>query len=211
MSRRIRRHVDPLQVRVALHPRDWLKPYRALGEGEIWLDLGCGKGELLAALAEAHPSIFFIGIEVRRSVAERFFPQYRHIPNLLLLHGNANLSIPSMMGQRKVQRVFIHFPDPCDRKPRYRKRQMVNETLIKGLREILAPGGVVSVKTDREDMFQEMDLLFLSRFQPVHAETGLPTGKAIQSEWEKERQEKSIPIYSMFYRQDSGVSLPDGC
>ena len=66
-----------------------------------------------------------------------------------------------MMGQRKVQRVFIHFPDPCDRKPRYRKRQMVNETLIEGLREILAPGGVVSVKTDREEMFQEMDPLFL--------------------------------------------------
>jgi tRNA (guanine-N7-)-methyltransferase len=201
MSKRIRRHVDPLQCRVAVEPEDWLEPYRAHGEGEIWIDLGCGKGELLAALAETYPSIFFIGIEVRRSIAERFFPQYRRIPNLLLLHGNANFSIPSMMGRRKVQKVIIYFPDPCDQKPRYRKRQMVNESLILGLSEILAPGGVVFVKTDCEKMFQEMDLLFLSRFEPIVAPSDVPLKERLMSEWEKERQEKSISIYAKAYRR----------
>ncbi len=203
MSRRIRRHVDPLQCRVAVQPEDWLKPYCAHGEGEIWLDLGCGKGELLARLAETHPSIFFIGIEVRRSIAERYFPQYRQIPNLLLLHGNANSSIPAMMGRRKAQKVLIHFPDPCDHKPRYRKRQMVNESLVHGLREILSPGGVVSFKTDRREMFEGMDPLFSSCFDPVSGQPDASAGEELMSEWEKERLEKSIPIYSMCYRRPS--------
>jgi tRNA (guanine-N7-)-methyltransferase len=201
MSKRIRRHVDPLQCRVAVEQEDWMEPYRAHGEGEIWLDLGCGKGELLARLAETLPSIFFIGIEVRRSIAERFFPRYRRIPNLLLLHGNANFSVPSMMGRRKVQKVLIHFPDPCDHKPRYRKRQMVNESLVNGLREILAPGGIVSFKTDRREMFEEMDPLFLSCFKRVGSPSDAPAGEGLLSEWEEERLEKSIPIYSLSYRR----------
>jgi len=201
MSRRIRRHVDPLQVRVAVEPSDWLEPYRAHGEGDIWLDLGCGKGELLAHLAKTYPSIFFIGLEVRRGIAERYFPQYHRIPNLKLLYGNANFSIPSMMGPKKVQRVLIHFPDPCDHKPRYRKRQMVNESLLHGLQEILAPAGIVSFKTDRREMFEEVDRLFLSCFEPVGVEPSVAGGGESLSEWEEERLEKSIPVYSMAYRR----------
>jgi len=37
------------------------------------MDLGCGKGEFLAGLAEIYPKVFFIGIEVRKRVAEKYF------------------------------------------------------------------------------------------------------------------------------------------
>lgn len=199
MGNRIRRHADPFQCRVAVCIDDWLEPYIAAGEGDIWLDLGCGKGEMLAGLAENRPDIFFIGIDVRRRIAETFFPRYRHLANLLLLHGNVNLSIPSMMGQRKARRVFIHFPDPCDHKPRYRKRQMVNERLVEGLRTILAPGGVVSIKTDRRDLFHEMDGLFLSHLKPLNPAAAVPLSRGAVSEWEAECRKKSISVFSMDY------------
>jgi tRNA (guanine-N7-)-methyltransferase len=201
MSNRVRRHADPLQCRVAIDTGEWLDPYRAHGEGDIWLDLGCGKGELIAALAQLHPAIFFIGIEVRLSIARRFFPKYGHIPNLLLLHGNANLSIPSMMGGRKVQRVLINFPDPFDHKPRYRKRQMVNGRLAEGLCDILAPRGVVSVKTDRKSLFDKMDAIFLSHLEPLRKPTAAPScDRPALSEWEADCLKKSMPVFSREYR-----------
>jgi tRNA (guanine-N7-)-methyltransferase len=200
MSKRIRRHVDPFQCKVAVAVRDWLEPYRAHGEGDIWLDLGCGKGEFLEGLAERNPRVFFIGIEVRRRIAERYFPKRKHLPNLLLLHGNVNLSIPEMMDRRKVQRVFIHFPDPYGLKPRYVKRRMVNEGLVEGLREILDPGGTVAIKTDNKSLFEEMDALLSSRLEMIPSPAIPPAGGMVLTEWEEECRKKSIPVYSREYR-----------
>jgi tRNA (guanine-N7-)-methyltransferase len=200
MANRIRRHVDPLQCRITLTPGDWLDAYRAQGEGEIWLDLGCGKGEMLARLAGLHPGVFFMGIDVRKKIATRFFPRYGNLPNLLLLHGNVNASIPSMMDGRKVQRVFINFPDPYDYKRRYKKRQMVDERLVEGICVILAPGGVASVKTDNRALFDEMDKLLSVRLMPVSTQAGPSSGETVLTEWENECQKKSIRVYSRMYR-----------
>ena len=168
MSNRIRRHVDPFQCRIVLKPEDWLAAYEAHGQGDIWMDLGCGKGEFLAGLAEIYPGIFFIGIEVRKRVAEKYFPKHQHLANLVLLHGNVNLSIPSMMDRHKVQKVFIHFPDPYSHKDRYKKRRMVNEAFVEGLCEILAADGTVSVKTDDQSLFEDMDaILSLASNRPL--------------------------------------------
>jgi tRNA (guanine-N7-)-methyltransferase len=200
MGRRIRRHADPFQCRIMLSIDQWLGSYRGHGENEIWLDLGCGKGEFFAGLAELYPQIFFMGIELRGKIAEAYFPKYRHLPNLLLLHGNVNLSIPSMMKQQKVQKVFIHFPDPYTYKDRYKKRRMVNKRLVEGLREILAPGGIVSVKTDDKVLFDDMDALFSARLEPLSEGVASPADATVLSEWEKDCKGKSISVHSRQYR-----------
>lgn len=200
MSNRIRRHVDPFQCRIALDPESWMKAYEAHGQGEIWVDLGCGKGEFLADLAGIYPDVFFIGVEVRKRVAEKYFPKYEHLTNLVLLHGNVNLSIPSMMDGHKVQKVFIHFPDPYSRKDRYKKRRMVNEAFIQGLCEILTAGGTVSVKTDDESLSKDMDVLLSARLEPTPASLTPSPAALVLTEWEEECIRKSMPIYSREYR-----------
>jgi tRNA (guanine-N7-)-methyltransferase len=199
MSRRIRRHVDPFQCRFTITIDDWSERYSPHREKDIWLDLGCGKGEFLAGLAEDNPNLFFIGIEVRRRITDRYFPKYKHLPNLLLLHGNVNLSIPSMMGHQKVQRVFINFPDPYDYKARYKKRQMVNERLVEGLCEILAPGGITSVRTDNRTLFEEMDALLSEHLQPIPPSADTSSGQIVLTEWENECRNKSVRVYSREY------------
>jgi len=200
MGKRIRRHVDPFQARIIASPESWLERYRDHGQGQIWLDLGCGKGEFLADLAEQHPDLFFIGLEIRGKIAEAYFPKYEHLTNLVLLHGNANLSIPSMMGRWKVQKVFIHFPDPYTHKDRYKKRRMVTANLVDGICEILAPGGTASVKTDDKVLFDEMDALFSARLEIAAKEEGQPGEGERLSEWERECMRKSMPVYSRKYR-----------
>jgi tRNA (guanine-N7-)-methyltransferase len=200
MSNRIRRHVDPFQCRIALSPGAWLKAYEAHGQGDIWMDLGCGKGEFLAGLAEIYPRIFFIGIEVRQRVAEKYFPKHQHLTNLVLLHGNVNLSIPSMMDGHKVQKVFIHFPDPYSHKDRYKKRRIVNEAFVEVLCEILTTGGTVSVKTDDLALFQDMDALLSASLEPAPAPVSALAEATILTEWEQECIRKSMPIYCKEYR-----------
>jgi tRNA G46 methylase TrmB len=114
-----------------------------------------------------------------------------------------NLSIPSMMNGRKVQRVFINFPDPYDYKARYKKRQMVNERLVEGLCQILAPGGIMSVKTDNKDLFEDMDALLSVRLQPIPTPAVAASEQIIQTEWENECRNKSVPVYSKEYRLKS--------
>jgi tRNA (guanine-N7-)-methyltransferase len=177
-----------------------MKAYRAHGNGEVWLDLGCGKGEFLAGLAEIHPKVFFIGVEVRKRVAEKYFHKHQHLPNLVLLHGNVNLSLPSMLDGHKVQKVFIHFPDPYSHKDRYKKRRMVNEAFVEGLCEILSAGGTVSVKTDDESLFEDMNVLFSSRFTPAPASVNPSEDVQVLTEWEQECFRKSMPIHSREYR-----------
>ncbi len=200
MSNRIRRHVDPFQCRIALNPESWMKAYEAHGQGEIWMDLGCGKGEFLAGLTGIYPDVFFIGVEVRKRVAEKYFPKHKHLSNLVLLHGNVNLSIPSMMNGHKVQKVFIHFPDPYSRKDRYKKRRMVNEAFVQGLCEILTTGGTVSVKTDDQSLFEDMDVLLSSRLDPAPALVKSSAEATVLTEWEQECIKKSMPVYSKEYR-----------
>ncbi len=200
MARRIRRHVDPFQCRISIRPEDWLELYQAHGRSDVWLDLGCGKGEFLAGLAKLYPDVFFIGVEIRGKIAETYFPRYRHVPNLVLLHGNVNLSIPLMMGHLKVQRVFIHFPDPYSRKARYKKRRMMNEDLVEGLCQILAPDAILSVKTDDKDLFEDMDALISTRLKPNPASAILSAEDEVLTEWENERKIKSFPVYSREYR-----------
>jgi len=200
MGKRVRRHVDPFQCRIVVSPESWLGRYRDHGQGDIWLDLGCGKGEFLAGLAERHPDLFFIGLEIRGKIAEAYFPKYEHLANLVLLHGNANLSIPSMMGPWKVQKVFVHFPDPYTHKDRYKKRRMVTRDLVEGICEILAPGGTASVKTDDKILFDEMEALFCMRLEAVGAQGAKPEGGEGLSEWEMECRRKSNPVYSRQYR-----------
>jgi tRNA (guanine-N(7)-)-methyltransferase len=200
MGKRIRRHADPFQCRIVISADAWLGLYRDHEEGDIWLDLGCGKGEFLAGLAELCPGIFFIGVEIRGKIAEAYFPKYKHLSNLLLLHGNVNLSIPSMMDHRKVQKVFIHFPDPYTHKDRYNKRRMVNKGLVEGLCEILAPGGTVSVKTDDKILFHDMDALFSMHLETLPNPAPPVAGATVLSEWENDCKRKSIPVYSRQYR-----------
>jgi tRNA G46 methylase TrmB len=104
------------------------------------------------------------------------------------------------MDGRKVQKVFIHFPDPYSHKDRYKKRRIVNEAFVQGLCEILAAGGTVSVKTDDLALFQDMDALLSARLDPVPASMIQSAGATVLTEWEQECLKKIMPIYFREYR-----------
>ena len=71
----------------------FLKEKHAYFEGNIYLEIGCGRGHFLAGLGEFKPKDFFLGIESRSSVVlpvirllSIFIARLLYIDNLCLLY-----------------------------------------------------------------------------------------------------------------------------
>lgn len=205
MGRRIRHHINPFHSRVQVTPDLWMDKYAA-SPGLLGLDIGCGKGEFVAALAQLNPKRFYIGVEIRRRIADAYFPPFAEIPNLALLHGNINLSLPAMCTDMALDEVYINFPDPYSKKQRLKKRRVVTPQLVEGLHCSMKDGATVFVQTDDRGLFGDIATLLSPRFQglsdlarpgefenPMHALT----------EWEKECQRKGKPVYRGLFAKSS--------
>jgi len=114
----------------------------------VWLEIGFGGGEHLAAQAAAHPDVGFIGGEAFqygvaklvaavdeagldnvRVVADDIRPWLGHLPDACL------------------ERIFVLFPDPWP-KTRHAKRRMIAPRRLDLFARLLVDGGVLRVATD---------------------------------------------------------------
>lgn len=118
---------------------------------DLWLELGFGGGEHLAAQAAAHPDVLLLGAEpFVNGVASLL----RHVHDQGLgnvrLHPGDGRELLAALPDASVGRVYILFPDPWP-KARHHKRRLVNAETIAELARILRPGAVVRFATDWAD------------------------------------------------------------
>lgn len=127
--------IDPLSL--------FDRPLRA-----VWLEVGFGGGEHLAAQAETHPDIGFIGCEPFRNgvasllghVAERGFETVR------VFYEDARLLLPALP-EASLGRAFILFPDPWP-KLRHAERRFVCTANLDLLARALADPAELRVASD---------------------------------------------------------------
>ncbi|HKS90247.1 MAG TPA: tRNA (guanosine(46)-N7)-methyltransferase TrmB [Stellaceae bacterium] len=130
-----------------LDPRGLFSPAPA----QVWLEIGFGGGEHLAALAESHPEIGFIGCEVFENGVARLVGEIarRELRNIRILADDARLLLdrlpPSSLG-----RVFILFPDPWPKR-RHHKRRLVSRPTLDRLAVVMRPGAELRLATDDRD------------------------------------------------------------
>jgi tRNA (guanine-N7-)-methyltransferase len=117
----------------------------------LWLEIGFGGGEHLAAQAAAHPDIGFIGCEpfVNGVVSLLAQIKARELRNVRLWPGDARALVARLPAQA-VQRAFILFPDPWP-KLRHHKRRLIAAPFLDALARVLAPGAELRVATDDRD------------------------------------------------------------
>ncbi|HTW52683.1 MAG TPA: tRNA (guanosine(46)-N7)-methyltransferase TrmB [Stellaceae bacterium] len=115
---------------------------------EIWLEIGFGGGEHLAAQAEQHPDIGFIGCEVFENGVAKLLSEIerREIANLRIFAEDARPLLSALM-PRSIGRVFILFPDPWP-KARHHKRRLVAPATLDRLAEIMSDGAELRLATD---------------------------------------------------------------
>jgi tRNA (guanine-N7-)-methyltransferase len=124
--------------------------------GAVWLEVGFGGGEHLAAQAERHRDIGFIGGE----------PYVNGIAGLLARAHDAGLDnlriwpndvrpLLAALAPCSIARVFVLFPDPWP-KARHHKRRLVAPPFLDALARVMAPAAELRLATDDADYAEWM-------------------------------------------------------
>lgn len=115
---------------------------------DVWLEVGFGGGEHLAALAEAHRDIGMIGCEVfRNGIASLLgHVQARELDNVRVFPDDARLLLPALP-EAALGRVFVLFPDPWP-KSRHSGRRFINPDNLDQIARALADEGELRVASD---------------------------------------------------------------
>ncbi len=130
-----------------LDPRGLFKPdIRA-----VWLEIGFGAGEHLAAMAQAHPDIGFIGCEPFINGVARLLSviDQQGLDNIRIVADDAGLLLDCLTAG-SIERAFLLFPDPWPKR-RHNKRRFVGAKNITALARILADGAHWRIATDHMD------------------------------------------------------------
>lgn len=121
------------------------------GAADIWLEVGFGGGEHLAAQARAHPTVGFLGAEVfENGVAKLLVAIERDtLANVRLFVDDARLLL-ARLPDNSLGRAFVLFPDPWP-KERHKKRRIVASETLDQLARTLRPGAELRIATDDAD------------------------------------------------------------
>jgi tRNA (guanine-N7-)-methyltransferase len=122
----------------------------------VWLEIGFGGGEHLAAQAEAHPEIGFIGCEVFENGIAKLLGEIerRKLENIRLLTGDAR-PLVAALPPSSIGRVFILFPDPWP-KARHHKRRIVSNETLDRLALLMTDEAELRLASDDHDYFSCM-------------------------------------------------------
>jgi len=115
---------------------------------EIWLEIGFGGGEHMAAQAARAPDVLILGAEpFLNGVASavRYIDE-QALTNVRLHDGDVRELI-TRLPDACLARVFILFPDPWP-KTRQQKRRLVQPALVSELARVLRPGGRLRFASD---------------------------------------------------------------
>jgi tRNA (guanine-N7-)-methyltransferase len=125
--------------------------------GPVWLEIGFGGGEHMAAQAarsarEGAPDVRILGAEPfvnGVASAVRHVEEQGLAGKVRIHHGDAR-DVVTALPDASLERVFILFPDPWP-KARHHKRRLVQPELLADLARTLKPGGRLRFATDWAD------------------------------------------------------------
>jgi tRNA (guanine-N7-)-methyltransferase len=172
---------------------------------EVWLEIGFGGGEHMAAQAAKRPDVLVLGAEpFLNGVASAL----RHVDeaglqNVRLLEGDARqllLDLPDT----SLTRVFVLFPDPWP-KTRHHKRRLIQDDVLVQLARVLKPGGGLRFATDWAD-YADWTLEKLSkstdfRWTAERADDWrTPPADHITTRYEQKRLGDCAPVFLDFER-----------
>lgn len=115
---------------------------------DVWLEIGFGGGEHLAAQARAHPENGMIGCEpyVNGVAALLARIEAENIANIRILPSDAR-DLLDALPDACIGRAFILFPDPWP-KARHARRRLVAPETLDALARILKNGAELRLATD---------------------------------------------------------------
>ena len=125
---------------------------------ELFLEIGCGKGQFITSKAMDHPEADFIAIEGQETVILRALEKAKELDGdtgrlsnlrfvLTFVH-----SMDELFYENQLSGIYLNFSDPWP-KARHEKRRLTYRDRLRDYAWALKPGGFVEVKTDNDVLY----------------------------------------------------------
>ena len=159
------------------------------------IDLGCGDGAFLLAMAARFPGRNFLGTErmlgrvekVCRAIARN------RLENCRVLRLESHYAAKWLLPVACASVVHIGFPDPWPKR-HHHPRRLFQDEFMASLHQVMAPGGEVRIKTDDQPYFLWIEKVIAraNGFERIEwpGEADYPS-----TDFERHFAEQGLPIY----------------
>jgi tRNA (guanine-N7-)-methyltransferase len=169
-------------------------------EQPLEVELGAGDGSFLAKYAALNAEHNFIGVE-------RLLGRLRKIEkkslragltNLRLVRIEASYFLEFLLPQKSVTALHVYFPDPWPKR-KHRKNRLVNERFTELVGKILTRDGIIFLRTDDADYFEQMTRVFdaNSTFEKIETPTAIIS---VVTDFERNFHLRGVPTLAAAYR-----------
>jgi tRNA (guanine-N7-)-methyltransferase len=166
------------------------------------VELGCGDASFLAEYAARHPNRNFIGVERLLGRIRKLDRKGRRagLTNLRGVRIESAYFLEYLLPPGVTTAMHIYFPDPWP-KLKHRRHRLINELFPALVWQALVPRGVVYLRTDDEDYFQQITEVFGAdqRFQTVDTPPDLA---AVRTDFEQDFNARGIATRRAAYQRD---------
>jgi tRNA (guanine-N7-)-methyltransferase len=168
----------------------------------VEVDLGCGDGAFLAAIAADNPGTDFLGIERLvgrvRSACRKI--KRGGLTNVRVFRFEISYAVERLLPENSVTAFHVMFPDPWPKR-RHAPRRLITETFLTSIHRALVPNGMVRIATDETEYFRQITRLVSA--SPLFALIAEAAPPSPMSKFEKRFTEQGLPIHRLVLRKVS--------
>lgn len=120
----------------------------------IHLELGCGKGQFVATLAQKNPDINYIAIDLKNEVLVFALRRINELglKNVRLISMIIE-NIEKVFAKDEIDKIYINFCNPWP-KASHNKRRLTHPRFLTKYNVFLKDGGEIWFKTDDDELFE---------------------------------------------------------
>lgn len=187
-----------VQLRTILEPLDFGELFAQPQPLEV--ELGCGDASFLVEYAGKNPGTNFIGVERLLGRIQKLDRKGRRLElvNLRGVRIESAYFLQYLLPAKSAGAVHVYFPDPWPKK-KHRRHRLINEAFPALARSALQPGGMVYLRTDDTDYFEQMTEVFraVTFFRAAETPSAL---SAVTTDFEREFNAQGIPTLRAAYQ-----------
>ena len=164
------------------------------------LEIGSGMGETTVAIAQAHPEVDFVAIEVHGPGVGSLLNaiERERLGNVRVVRHDAVEVLEHMIGDESLAAIHLFFPDPWPKK-RHHKRRLVQPQTVALMARKLAPGGVLHAATDWPDYAEQMETVLAA--EPLLEQTDSGLTQRPVTKFASRGQRLGHPIRDLYFRR----------
>jgi tRNA (guanine-N7-)-methyltransferase len=121
----------------------------------LHIDLGCGEGSFICALAQGAPDKNFLGIERLLGRIRSAARKTTNIGNVRLLRMESSYAVRYLLPSGSVEKFYLLFPDPWPKR-RHWGRRIVTGDFLRAINHALVGNGTLRIATDYPDYFEKI-------------------------------------------------------